>query len=251
MIYSHNSSCTVFWVSSFYLSINIVVLYQFTVTWIENFVSKVEAWGLSDGKKVQDCDYAFGSSTTFQRRKEWIWESGCRQVDVRLHVFAGLLFALEPFHDYSLCSVCILPVVRSLQSAFYTDRTFSSILITWHIFSIFLIFPNSDRTPLCFHRPMHPKGTTLGVLLAGSAGVFIRRANVFARESAMLKLLKREGNGASQRERGGSGEREYFFLLSPSPDSFFFALAPTLRVTISTLPNLPQSVIKSKMVATS
>ena len=40
-------------------------------------------------KKIQDCDYVFGSSTTFQRRKEWICESRCRQVSVRLHVFAG------------------------------------------------------------------------------------------------------------------------------------------------------------------
>ena len=52
------------------------------------------------------------------------------------------------------------------------------------------------------------------------------RANVFARESDMLKP-KRGGNGASQRERGGG---------FPS-----FALAPTLRVIISTLPNLPPS----------
>ena len=43
----------------------------------------------ADGKKVQDCDYVFGSSTTFQRRKEWICESRCHQVSVRLHVFAG------------------------------------------------------------------------------------------------------------------------------------------------------------------
>ena len=49
---------------------------------------KLKCW-LSDGKKVQDCDYVFGSSTTFQRRKEWICESRCRQVSVRLHVFAG------------------------------------------------------------------------------------------------------------------------------------------------------------------
>ena len=45
--------------------------------------------------------------------------------------------------------------------------TYSSILKTWHMFPISLIFPNSDRTPLCFHsfhRPMHPSGTTLGVL---------------------------------------------------------------------------------------
>ena len=37
-------------------------------------------------------------------------------------------------------------------------------LITWHIFPVSLIFPNSDRTPLCFHRPTHPTETTLGVL---------------------------------------------------------------------------------------
>ena len=45
--------------------------------------------------------------------------------------------------------------------------TYSSILKTWHMSPISLIFPNSDRTPLCFHsfhRPMHPSGTTLGVL---------------------------------------------------------------------------------------
>ena len=43
--------------------------------------------------------------------------------------------------------------------------------------------------------------------VACSAGVFFGHANVFARESAMLKP-KRGGNGASQRERGGGGERE-------------------------------------------
>ena len=69
LFYCHNSFCTVFWVSSFYLSVNIVVLYQFMVTCIENFASKAEARGLSDGKKVQGCDYVFGSLTTFQRKK--------------------------------------------------------------------------------------------------------------------------------------------------------------------------------------
>ena len=63
--------------------------------------------------------------------------------------------------------------------------------------------------------------------------------NGFNHKSAMLKLPKRGGNGASQGEGGGGGEKEeYFFLPSPSP---FFALTPTLRVTISTLPNLPLS----------
>ena len=31
LFYRHNSSCTVFWVSSFHLSVNLAVLYQFTV----------------------------------------------------------------------------------------------------------------------------------------------------------------------------------------------------------------------------
>ena len=33
-----------------------------------------------------------------------------------------------------------------------------------HLFG-FPNFPNSDRTPLFFHRPTHPTETTLGVLL--------------------------------------------------------------------------------------
>ena len=36
-------------------------------------------------------------------------------------------------------------------------------------------------------------------------GVFFGRANVFARESAMLKLQKRGRNGASQEQRGRKG----------------------------------------------
>ena len=38
--------------------------------------------------------------------------------------------------------------------------------------------------------------------LACSAGVFFQLVNVFASESAMLKLQKRGGNGASQGELG-------------------------------------------------
>ena len=46
-----------------------------------------------EGKKVQDCDYVFGSSLTFQRRKKWICESRCKVSD-RLHVFAVLFCPL-------------------------------------------------------------------------------------------------------------------------------------------------------------
>ena len=106
-------------------------------------------------KKVQDCDYVFGSSTKFQRRMNGFVKADiCRQVSVCLHVFCGILFALKPFCHYSLCSVCILPqpafysqsvvcilhsvwilppglqsAVRSPQSAFYTDRNENIIYI--------------------------------------------------------------------------------------------------------------------------
>ena len=45
-------------------------------------------------------------------------------------------------------------------------------------------------------------------ILACNAAVFFGCTNVFARESAMLKLPKRGGNRASQRERGGGEKRE-------------------------------------------
>ena len=68
------------------------------------------------------------------------------------------------------------------------------------------------------------------------------RVNGFNRESAMLKLPKRGGNGASQGEGGGGGEKEEkYFFSPPPPPSSFFALTPTVRVTIFTLPNLPLS----------
>ena len=42
-------------------------------------------------KKVQDCDYMFLGRRQRSREEspEWICESRCRQVSVRLHVFAG------------------------------------------------------------------------------------------------------------------------------------------------------------------
>ena len=48
---------------------------EFTNSCIENSMSKVEVWGLLDAKRFIDCNYAFSSSTRFQKRKEWICES--------------------------------------------------------------------------------------------------------------------------------------------------------------------------------
>ena len=58
-----------------------------------------------------------------------------------------------------------------------------------------------------------------------SVGVFFRRAKVFVRESAMLKLQIRGRNEASQRGRergrGERREREYFSPTPHPPLSFF------------------------------
>ena len=61
---------------------------------------------------------------------------------------------------------------------------------------------------------------------------------------------KRGGNGASQRERGGGGEREesIFFLPSPSPLSFF--RPRTYRKGYNYYSPQSSTVIKSKMAAT-
>ena len=121
LFYRHNSSCTVFWVSSFHLSVNIVVLYQFTVpghVYRELRILSSSVRSLGRKKRFKIAIMFLGRRRRSREESpEWICASRCRQVSVPLiHVFAGF-FALKPFYDYSLCSVCILPQVRSLQSA--------------------------------------------------------------------------------------------------------------------------------------
>ena len=81
-----NSFSTVFWVRSFYLSVNnIVVLYQFTVTCIEGWSVRSRKKGL----KIAITSMFFCRRGRSRARKGWICERRC-QVSVRLHVFAGL-----------------------------------------------------------------------------------------------------------------------------------------------------------------
>ena len=95
---------------------------KFTVTYIENFASKVwSVRSLGRKKKVQDRDYVFESSTTFQRKREWICESRCRQVGDRLHVFARFFLPLNPSTTTIYARSGFYPSLRftlSLQSAF-------------------------------------------------------------------------------------------------------------------------------------
>ena len=114
-------------------------------------------------EKVQDCDYSFRSSTTFQRRREWICESRC-QVSDRLHVFAvyfgsattvvpcmlvprftrslqSLVCILHPAYALPQSSVCILPQVRSLRFTLTGRKITTNALNHLSINSVFSYCP--------------------------------------------------------------------------------------------------------------
>ena len=96
-------------------------------------------------KSSRFSDYVFGSSTMFQRRKEWICESRCQQVSVPLLIICAIFLPLNPstttvyaqsaFYprlrfslslQSAVCSLHFTPgpqsAVRSPQSTSYTDR---------------------------------------------------------------------------------------------------------------------------------
>ena len=92
----------------------------------------------------------------------------------------------------------------------------------------------------------------VSVLLACSSDIFCGCANVFSRESTMLKLQKR----GKSKGGGGGGEREEkmpacFFFSPPPPPFPSFSLAPTPLYLKGCYFYSPQcsSVIKSKMAA--
>ena len=79
------------------------------------------------------------------------------------------------------------------------------------------------------------KSLTSALEIACSGGVFFGCANVLP---AKVPCGKRGENGMSQKERGRGERRESVVFSLPPPPFSSFALAPTLKVTIFTLPNL-------------
>ena len=103
--YRHNSFCTVFWVSSFYLSVNIV-LYQFTVTCIENWsVRSLGQWimeskvyllsMLERKKKGSRLRLCFWVVDKVPKRNDWICERRYMSSSKCLY-FAGFYLPLNP-----------------------------------------------------------------------------------------------------------------------------------------------------------
>ena len=112
MIYSlfdrRNSFCTVFWVSSFYLSVNIVVLYQFTVTRIENLE-----------REVSRTENRFKIAIMFSgRQRRWMdlwkqmsskWSFTCIcGIFLPLNSSATTVYARSAFYPSQQSSFCIL-----------------------------------------------------------------------------------------------------------------------------------------------
>ena len=129
--YRHNSFCTFFWVSSFYLSVNIM-LYQFTVTCIENWSarslgqwiieSKVYLLSMQKGSRLQLC---FWVVNEVPERNDWICESRYMSSSKCLftHIFAGFYLPINPSVTTVYARSAFYPSLRltlSLQSALYT-----------------------------------------------------------------------------------------------------------------------------------
>ena len=122
MIYSHNSFCTVFWVSSFYLSTNIVVVYQFTVTCIKNFMFWVEAWGLLDGKKGSRLRLCFWVIDGIPEKKGMDFWKQMLSSKFSFTCICGIFLPLNPSTNTDYTQSAFYPSLcftHSLQSAFY------------------------------------------------------------------------------------------------------------------------------------
>ena len=129
LFYRHNSSCTVFWVSSFHLSVNIVV-YQFTVTYIENFASKVEGWGLSrslrrkKGSRLRLCFRVVDDVPENKGMDLWKQMSSSKW---SFTCTCGIFLPLNPSMTTVYARSAFYPGLRftlSLQSTFHTQSAF-------------------------------------------------------------------------------------------------------------------------------
>ena len=120
---------SVFWASSSHLSLNIVVLYQFTVTCIENFTSKLEAWGLSNGGKGSRLRLCFRVVDDVPEKKGMdLWKQ-MSSSKCSFTCICGIFLPLNPSTTTVYARSAFYPSLRftlSLQSAFYTQSALRS-----------------------------------------------------------------------------------------------------------------------------
>ena len=135
LFYRHNSSCTVFWVSSFHLSVNIVVLYQFTVPGHVYRKLRIKSWsvkslGWKKGSRLRLCFRVVDDVPEKKGMDLWKQMSSSKCSFTRI---CGILLPLNPSTTTVYAQSAFYPSLRftlSLQSAFYTQSAVRSLRFT-------------------------------------------------------------------------------------------------------------------------
>ena len=139
--------------------------------------------------------------------------------------------------------------VLSCENEFYlheNEKSFPYQRLSMHLASFFWL-GGTRKWPILSLFSFY-----VSVLLACSSDIFCGCANVFPRESTMLKLQKRGKSKGGGRGWGEGRENACLFFFSPPPSPFpSFSLAPTPLYLKGCYFYSPQcsSVIKSKMAA--
>ena len=129
LFYHHNSSCTVFWVSSFHLSVNIVVLYQFTVPGHVYRKLRIQSWsvkslGRKKGSRLRLCFRVVDDVPEKKGMDLWKQMSSSK---CSFTCICGIFLPLNPSTTTVYARSAFYPSLRftlSLQSAFYTQSAF-------------------------------------------------------------------------------------------------------------------------------
>ena len=129
LFYRHNSSCTVFWVSSFHLSVNIVVLYQFTVPGHVYRKLRIKSWsvkslGWKKGSRLRLCFRVVNDVPEKKGMDLWKQMSSSK---CSFTCICGIFLPLNPSTTALYTRSAFYPSLRftlSLQSAFYTQSAF-------------------------------------------------------------------------------------------------------------------------------
>ena len=131
LFYRLNSSCTVFWVSSFHSSVNIVVLYQFTVRGHVYRKLRIKSWsvksrGWKKGSRLRLCFRVVDDVPEKKGMDLWKQMSSSK---CSFTCICGIFLPLNPSTTTVYARSAFYPSLGftlSLQSAFYTQSAFYS-----------------------------------------------------------------------------------------------------------------------------
>ena len=127
--YRHNSSCTVFWVSSVHLNVNIVVLYQLTVPGHVYRKLRIQSWsvkslGRKKGSRLRLCFRVVDDVPEKKGMDLWKQMSSSK---CSFTCICGIFLPLNPSTTTVYARSAFYPGLRftlGLQSAFYTQSAF-------------------------------------------------------------------------------------------------------------------------------